>query len=65
MTFQPVDLNQLSKDRALRSRQQWLTTRGWTTPNNRSTVQKRSHPKKLHPANIDELQIVSYSFIRL
>ena len=64
MTVVPVNVEALKKQEKLDSQAAWKTEEGWIYPGMKTTLEDNVHPKKPHPAAVDELNEVNiYMFL--
>ena len=59
MTVVPVNVEALKKQEKLDSQAAWKTEEGWIYPGMKTTLEDNVHPKKPHPAAVDELNEVN------
>lgn len=57
MNFDPINLEELSRQRKIEAKQKCMSKSGWTQPNKRSTLQKYTHPRQLAQSQIEDLQV--------
>jgi len=58
MTVVPVNVEALRKQEAAESRARWKTEDGFVYPGVETTLEANMHPKRPHPARVEELQEV-------
>ena len=54
----PVDVTALEKAEAEALKKMWRTPTGWIYPGKRTMSESNTHPKKPHPARVEELEEV-------
>jgi hypothetical protein len=64
MTFVPVNIKKVEKEKVEESISKWRSAEGWIFPDVKTTLQCNEHPKKPDPASIDKINEVS-TFLKI